>query len=156
MRFLLSLIFVTLPYICLALDIGNDVEIESKTLKVFFDENRAEFLDDIVMKSGDLRIYADKLIVVFKEETIDVAKFSNNVKIKFADQIAKGDMAEYIMSKSSVILSGDVRLLQNSNEIIADKLIYNIKTKQVQLVGKHTDANKKRRVKAKFNSNLKK
>ncbi len=134
-----------------------DIDIESKELEVFINENKAKFTGNVVAKQNDFIVKSDELILFFHKDKMEKVIFLNNVKIHAGNQVAYGDRGEYSQNNPIFKLTGKVHLMQNHHEFRGDIFTYNVKTKEASIstIKDGKVIGKKRRVKAKFNSNLK-
>lgn len=131
-----------------------DIDIESKELKVFTNQNKAKFKGNVIVKQNDFIAHSDELILFFNKDTIKNAIFLNNVKIHAGNQVAYGDRGEYLKNNSVFKLTGNVYLMQENYKIYGDVFTYNTNTKEASISTVKNDKGGKKRVKAKFNSNL--
>ncbi|WP_323733055.1 LptA/OstA family protein [Candidatus Bandiella euplotis] len=141
-----------------AFDLKNgDIDIQADSLKILIDENRAEFIGNAVVKQGLLTVKADKLDLFFQKNQFERITFFQNIKVYMGGQVAQGDMAQYSKNDPIFRLTGNVRLIQNNNEIHGDLFTYNIKTQEAKIkTKKNAITPQKNRVKAKFNFSSKK
>ena len=76
----------------------------------------------IVFNQQKLNFSAD-IAESYKNNNVKIKIFKNNVKIIDKNKILYTDLAEYFQDSSKVILKGSVKMYDNSDSLICDKLI---------------------------------
>jgi len=118
--------------------------IEADELIYLQKENKAIYIGHVVVKRGDLTIYANKL-EVYLSENGDVEKIVaiGNVRIyKAPDKEGRADKAIYSKKDDTIMLIGNALLKQGKNVVEGAKIIYYISKEVTEVKGA-----KKRRVK---------
>ena len=113
---------------------GNRYSIKSE--EAFLDEIKPEI---VYMKNVHAIFYfknSDTLDVfsdegVYNNKSFDM-KFEKNVKAKYQETDLFAEKAEYSNSKSFLVISDEVKINDIKGNLIADKLIFDIKKKKVR------------------------
>jgi len=95
------------------------------------------------VRQGDTRILADTMKIYTGANTgvvsatgdIDRIEAIGNFYYITPDQEVRGEQGIYTQSLDTFTVTGDVILLQGENIVTGDKLIYNLKTEQAQVIG---------------------
>lgn len=126
----------------IALTAGNydnsmPVEVTADTLNVTQAENTAEFIGNAKAVQGDLTLAADKVVVKYnpKQSTIDLVVASGNVVFTNGTEVAEATKAVYRLGTSSVVLTGNVLLLQGPSAISGDNLTLDLITNKGSMRG---------------------
>lgn len=127
---------------------GKSINIKSDKLIGYWQNKTGEFIGNVVLNKEKSTVIADKMTIFLNEKTkqIDKVIANGNVKIKDNLQTCYGDEAIYVVAKSTLLLSGKVKLERAGNEMLGNSLRYNFNNKKADLTS--NDNNKKERVKA--------
>jgi len=118
--------------------------IEADELVYFQKENKAVYKGNVVVKRGDLTIYANKMDI-YMDKNGDVKKIiaTGNVRIyKSPDREGRGNKAIYDKEADTIVLIGNALLKQGKNVVEGDRIIHYISKEITEVKGA-----KKRRVK---------
>jgi lipopolysaccharide export system protein LptA len=107
-------------------------------------ENKAIYKGNVVVKRGDLTIYANRMDVYFnKNGDIEKIVAIGNVRIyKAPNREGRGDKAIYVKATDTITLIGNAYLKQGKNIVEGEKVVYYISKEITEVKGA-----KKRRVK---------
>ncbi len=96
----------------LEIDTGN------KNLYIFY------YKKNVVLIQGNGKIYSDTMKIYYDKinKRIKKADINGNVKIKNRDVICNCDKVKYNFDKQSIIISGNVKILQGSNVFYGSEL----------------------------------
>ena len=119
------------------------------TAKGLFADNKkklAVYKKDVVVKKGDITLYADQVTVrllpseggqkgsagggadVFKGSgKIDTIEAKGSVKIVEQDKTATSDEAVYYSQSDKIVMTGSPRIWQGQNWLTGSKITYNVK-----------------------------
>ena len=104
-------------------DSKEPIEITANQLEFNDESGIATFEGDVLIIQGDLRLTAEFVEVVYSDDRskIDsmIAKF--NVRLTSGPDKAKSDAADYDLSRGSIILTGNVSILQDGNTLVAER-----------------------------------
>lgn len=136
-------------------DSDKPIEINADNLEVDQVKQTAIFSGKVEAVQGDIRLYADKMVVYYRGNQNDKAtpaaspmgtsspsgiskvEVDGNVIIKTLEETAKGNQGVYDVTKSSIRLNGAVTLTQGSNIIQGDALVYNLDTGKSEVNSSH-------------------
>ena len=154
-------------------DTNKPIAINSDSLEVYQQENRAVFAGHVVAVQGDVHLKSDKMTVHYRQsedkkkddkkksdsdgtqgaiERIDV---DGNVFMSTPEETASGDTGVYMVSDKTIDLKDNVVLTRGKNVLKGDHLVYNMETgKSVVTSGQgnapQAPTGKKERVRALF------
>lgn len=135
------------------------VEIMSDSLEILQIENKAIFKGsvhavrgDASMRSQEMHVYYDahKNKIGESESSVSKVEAIKNVSLKTNEEKVTGDLGLFDVNKNEITISGNVILTRGKNVVKGTKLIYNLNTKQSQMVGATAASGKKQRVKGVF------
>lgn len=110
---------------------AQELKIASDELTYYKGEGKSVFYGNVYVKSRDISLYAQKLIVKQSENKVSKIEAFDKIKIVTKDEVAFGD---YCWIKNDIIhIEGNVKMIQNKNEVFGDVFEYNQKTKQAIL-----------------------
>jgi lipopolysaccharide transport protein LptA len=129
----------------------QEVEVKSKKLFVHYGQNMAEYIGGVHIKYNGSDIYCDKALVFYTNQAIDKSKkdkglgssilneikFYGNVLIDSKENKAYSDYGVFTKNNNLVVLEENVRLKDKKGQVMGSRLVYNVKTKKMQLVNKH-------------------
>ncbi|WP_223162479.1 LptA/OstA family protein [Ruegeria intermedia] len=104
------------------------VEVTSETLKVNQEDGSAEFLGNVVVVQGQMRLSADRVLVIYNEDRSGIERLeaSDNVLLVSPPDAAEGDWAEYTIDSGVVVMTGNVLLSQGPSTISGDRMVANL------------------------------
>jgi Uncharacterized protein conserved in bacteria len=108
---------------------SNELKITAENLEVDRENKISVFSGDVYAHNKDIRIWSEKLIVMFDntENEIEQLNAENSVKIIKEEITATGDIGLYYPKSKILNLSGNVEIIENNNYIKCDKLYLDIK-----------------------------
>lgn len=104
--------------------------------------NKIEAEGDVVLEQLESRLYADKVVLWFEDESqMELKKVEGfgNVQIQTPDGIAKGDKGIYLPKQNDIELEGNVSIQKEGNIIYGDKAITNTETKISRMIANETN-----------------
>jgi len=144
---------IKMPFGDLQHDVTQDVEIVSDSFTVSQDKGSAEFLGNVVVGQGALRLSAGKIVVEYDPDNgqengkIDHLIATDNVTLVSGSEAAEADKATYSIADANILLEGNVILTQGKNAISGQKVIIDLNDGSARVEG---------RVKTIFNTGAKK
>ncbi len=104
------------------------VEVTSETLNVNQEDGSAEFIGDVIVIQGEMRLTADRVLVIYNEErsAIERMEATDNVVLVSPPDAAEGDWAEYTIDSGVIEMKGNVLLTQGPSIISGDEMIANL------------------------------
>ncbi|PKL52063.1 MAG: hypothetical protein CVV37_03250 [Nitrospira bacterium HGW-Nitrospira-1] len=127
---IISIFFLLLPIQAGAenrkANIKGPITITSETLTADNKAHAALFEKSVVAKTTDLTIYADKMLVFYKEDSGDVTKIeaTGNVRVLREARIITSKSAVYYADEEKVIFTGEPRAMDGDNVVSGTKIIY--------------------------------
>lgn len=114
------------------------VEVTSETLDVNQEDGSAEFKGNVVVIQGDMRLSADRVLVIYNEEksAIERVEATGDVVLVSGPDEAEADKADYTIESGVIVLTGNALLNQGPNTISSDKVTVNLATGTAQMVGR--------------------
>ena len=123
----------------------NRTKLEADEIIIYKNKDEIKLNGNVVVNSGDVNLYADKMTVYFQEKKgkNDITKIigSGNILLKNENINANSDNFSYEPSKSIITMYNNVTLKERDSTVYSDKLIYNT------ITGNVTINSKKERVK---------
>lgn len=114
------------------------VEVTAESLEVDQQSGRAEYIGNVVVGQGEMRLSADRLLVVYKADAgaIDRLEATGDVILVNGPDAAEAERAEYSIDSGVIVMSGDVLLTQGQNALTSDKMTVNLTTGTAQMAGR--------------------
>lgn len=114
------------------------VEVTSETLKVNQEDGSAEFLGNVVVVQGQMRLSADRVLVIYNEDRSGIERLeaSDNVLLVNPPDAAEGDWAEYTIDSGVVVMTGNVLLSQGPSTISGDRMVANLTDGTATMTGR--------------------
>ncbi len=146
MRRIVSIFLLTISLIFVSFAKSSNIPtmIEADELIYSQKENKAIYKGNVVVKRGDLTIYANRMDVYFnKEGDIEKIVATGNVRIyKAPNREGRGEKAIYVKATDTLTLIGNAYLKQGKNIVEGEKVVYYISKEITEVKGA-----KKKRVK---------
>lgn len=118
-------------------DQSAPVEISADALNVDQTGGTAEFLGNVVIGQGDLKMAAQSVRVIYGDNSrIARLKASGNVTLATLTEAIEAEAADYDLDRGMLLLSGDVLFTQNGTALSANRMSINLNTGQGQLDGR--------------------
>jgi lipopolysaccharide export system protein LptA len=107
-------------------NVKGPITITSESLTADNKAHTALFEKNVIAKTTNLTIYADKMLVFYKEDGGDVTKIeaTGNVKVLRESRIITSKSATYYAEEEKVVFSGDPRALDGDNVVSGTKITY--------------------------------
>ena len=123
----------------LVTDRTEPIEFNSERLIFNQEKNLAELFDEVKITQGQTTLSADYVKAIYsKDSSLDTVHAKGNIKLKSDQDIAQADEAIYSLSNNSISLTGNAKLIQGKNNIMANQILINTKTGLTQLLGSVT------------------
>ena len=104
-------------------DSKEPIEITADQL-VFNDETGlATFEGNVLIIQGDLQLIAEFVEVTYSDDRSEIESMSakDNVRLTSGPDKATSDAADYNLSRGSIILTGNVSILQDGNTLVSER-----------------------------------
>lgn len=114
------------------------VEVTSETLNVNQQDGSAEFVGNVVVVQGEMRLTAERVLVIYNQErsAIDRLEANENVVLVSPPDAAEGDWAEYTIDSGVIVMRGNVLLTQGPSVISGDQMNANLTTGTATMTGR--------------------
>ncbi len=114
------------------------VEVTSETLNVNQQDGTAEFVGNVVVVQGEMRLTAERVLVIYNQErsAIDRLEATENVVLVSPPDAAEGDWAEYTIDSGVIVMRGNVLLTQGPSIISGDQMNANLTTGTATMTGR--------------------
>ena len=147
--FISGMFFLLFPLITLAenaslafggKDVAADapIEITSESLEVNQSDGTVVFSGDVLITQGALRLSAAKVLVSYDNDTSMIATInaSDGVVLVSGAEAAEADGAEYDVLSRTVLMSGNVLLMQGNFALSAQQMRIDLEDGSAQMIGR--------------------
>tara|TARA_B100001029_G_C15046375_1_gene447444 strand:+ start:540 stop:959 length:420 start_codon:yes stop_codon:yes gene_type:complete len=108
----------------------SELKIISNSLKIDMEKKVSTFVGDVYANNTDVKLWSQEMIVNLEKETdeIDEILAKGNIKMIILNRGSEiyGDNARYFVNDDSIIITGNVLVKENGNEITGEKLIVDL------------------------------
>ncbi|AJE03004.1 lipopolysaccharide transport periplasmic protein LptA [Geobacter pickeringii] len=113
------------------------ITIKSNELSTDSKSRTATFTGKVTARQGDLTIYADRLVVHYKQEGGDVDRVDaiGNVRIVQGDRLATAREGVYLSAEQKIVLSGDPKVFQGENTVSGKVITYFVNEEKSVVTG---------------------
>ena len=123
----------------LVTDRTEPIEFKSERLIFNQEKNLAELFDEVKITQGKTILSAEYVKAIYsKDSSLETVYAKGNIELKSDQDIAQADEAIYSFSNNSISLTGNAKLIQGKNNIMANQILINTKTGLTQLLGSVT------------------
>lgn len=114
------------------------VEVTSETLNVNQEDGSAEFLGNVIVVQGEMRLSAGRVLVIYNQDRSGIERMeaSENVVLVSPPDAAEGDWAEYTINSGVIVMKGNVLLTQGPSTISGDQMIANLTSGTATMSGR--------------------
>ncbi|WP_425046893.1 LptA/OstA family protein [Primorskyibacter sp. S87] len=114
------------------------VEVTSDTLDVNQADGSAEFLGNVLVAQGEMRLSAKRVLVVYNEQKSGIERMeaTGDVVLVNGPDAAEADRADYSIDTGVIVMTGNVLLTQGANALTSNKMTVNLTTGTAQMVGR--------------------
>lgn len=121
----------------IASDRNKPIQFTSDSLIFNQKKNIAELFDKVEITQGESILSAEHVKVIYSKTDNKLEKIfaGINVVFKSGNDIAKAENAIYSFLEDTISLSGNAKLFQGPNSILADQILINTKTGLTQMLG---------------------
>jgi len=121
----------------------DGINIVSNELNVDMDQRTSTFTGDVYANDENLKIWSEKMIIIFKTDKDEIKEIlaSGNVKIIRLSKGSEiyGDIANYFLEDEIIIVTGNVLVKENNNQVSGSKLTVDLKSSSSIMVGSDLD-----------------
>ncbi|SIT85282.1 LptA/OstA family protein [Pontibaca methylaminivorans] len=114
------------------------IEVTADTLDVSQQDGRAEYAGNVLVGQGEMRMAAERLLVIYDEEKRAIARLEarGGVTLVNGPDAAEAEAADYDVASGQVELTGDVLLTQGPNAISAERMSLDLEKGTARLTGR--------------------
>ena len=114
------------------------VEVTSETLNVNQEDGSAEFLGDVIVVQGEMRLTAERVLVIYNQERSGIERLeaTDNVVLVNPPDAVEGDRVEYSIDTGVIQMRGNVLLTQGLSIISGDQMIANLTSGTATMSGR--------------------
>lgn len=121
----------------------DGINIVSNELNVDMDQRTSTFTGDVYANDENLKVWSDKMIIILKTDKDEIKEIlaSGNVKIIRLSKGSEiyGDIANYFLEDEIIIVTGNVLVKENNNQVSGSKLTVDLKSSSSIMVGSDLD-----------------
>ena len=119
-------------------DTSLPVEVTSESLDVNQSDGSAEFVGDVVIIQGVMKLSADRVKVNYSETAgaITTMEAKGNVILVNGPDAAEADEAEYSVETGMVVMIGNVLMTQGPNALAAERADINLVDGSARMAGR--------------------
>tara|TARA_B100000676_G_scaffold207392_1_gene203567 strand:- start:647 stop:1153 length:507 start_codon:yes stop_codon:yes gene_type:complete len=123
----------------LVTDRTEPIEFNSERLIFNQEKNLAELFDRVKITQGRTILSAKYVKAIYsKYSSLETVYAEGNVELKSDQDIARADEAIYSLTNNSISLTGNAKLIQGENHLMANQILINTETGLTQLLGSVT------------------
>ena len=106
----------------------DTIRISSEKLNVYRDSNISVFSGNVYAEDDNIKLWSEKISIFYDETSKSIYEIiaENNVKIIVNDVTAYGNFSKYQVDNESLLLDGDVVVIEKDNKIQGDQLILDL------------------------------
>mgnify|MGYP005992730113 CR=1 FL=1 len=114
------------------------VEVTADTLDVNQENGSAEFLGNVLVGQGEMRLSAKRVLVIYNQEASGIERMeaTGDVVLVSGPDAAQSQRADYTIESGVIVMTGDVLLTQGENALTSNKMTVNLITGTAQMVGR--------------------
>ncbi|MEE9387844.1 MAG: lipopolysaccharide transport periplasmic protein LptA [Paracoccaceae bacterium] len=123
-------------------DASQPIEISADQLSIDQSDGSAQFVGNVLIGQGDLRLSAGKVLVQYaasaNEATGNISRLmaSGGVTLTSGSEAAEAESAEYSLETSVITMIGNVILTQGRNALSAQRMVIDLKTGRATMAGR--------------------
>lgn len=108
----------------------SQINIVSDKLNTDMNERRSIFTGNVYAYNKELQVWSDEMTINLKKNKDEIKEIlaSGNVKIirLIEGSIIHGDMADYSLEQKIIVITGNVTVIENGNQVSGNKLIVDL------------------------------
>lgn len=114
------------------------VEVTSDALDVNQADGSAEFLGNVVIVQGVMKLSADRVLVIYKQDQSGIERLEalGNVILVNGPDAAEAEKAEYSIDSGTIVMTGNVLLAQAGGTLASNSLVVNLTSGTAQMSGR--------------------
>lgn len=114
------------------------VEVTADTLEISQTDGSAQFIGNVLVVQGVMRLSADKVLVIYKPEQkgIDRLEAIGNVILVNGPDAAEAQHAEYTIDSGTIVMNGNVLLSQGNSTLASNQMVVNLNDGTAHMSGR--------------------
>lgn len=114
------------------------VEVTADNLDVNQANGSAEFIGNVLVGQGEMRLSANRVLVVYNQDAggIDRLEATGDVVLVSGPDAAEAQRADYTIDTGVVVMTGDVLLTQGPNALTSERMVVNLTDGTAQMTGR--------------------
>lgn len=114
------------------------VEVTADSLDVNQADGSAEFIGNVLVGQGEMRLSAQRVLVIYKSEAGGIQRLEakGDVVLVNGSDAAEADRADYSIDSGVIVMTGDVLLTQGANALSSDRMTINLTSGTAQMTGR--------------------
>jgi len=114
------------------------VEVTADSLDVNQADGSAEFIGNVLVGQGEMRLSAQKVLVIYNQEASGIERMlaTGDVVLVNGPDAAEADQAEYTIESGIILMTGNVLLTQGQHALTSDRMTVNLTTGTANMVGR--------------------
>ncbi|MFK7752582.1 MAG: lipopolysaccharide transport periplasmic protein LptA [Sedimentitalea sp.] len=114
------------------------VEVSADSLDVNQADGSAEFVGNVVVGQGEMRLSAQRVLVIYSESSSQIERMeaTGDVILVSGPDAAEAQRADYSITTGVIVMTGNVLLSQGNNALTSDKMTVNLTSGSAQMVGR--------------------
>ncbi len=130
---------------------NGPISINSDKAIYLQNENKIKFLGNVYVEGKDFKLYCDNLELILNKGVSQKNRIKND-KSSIKEMIATGNVhiilqgkeafckkAQYNLLDQYIVLTGEVKLIQDKNKIMGDRLIIDLKNNKSEIFSNSTN-----------------
>ena len=124
-----NILISSLCFLFISIANAKQIKITSDKLEIIRTENISIFSGKVYALEDNLEIWSEKLIVTSSEDEKEIKEINayGNVKILREELSINGNEAKYSPNKNTLVVFGEVKVMQSKNIILCDKIVVDLK-----------------------------
>ena len=114
------------------------VEVTADTLDVNQADGSAEFIGNVLVGQGEMRLSAQKVRVIYNQEAGGIQHLlaTGDVVLINGPDAAEADRADYTIDSGVIVMTGNVLLTQGQNALTSEKMTVNLTDGTANMIGR--------------------
>lgn len=119
-------------------DASLPVEVTADRLDVNQTDGTAVFSDNVLIVQGDMRLSAERVLVVYSADTQSIAKLeaSGGVLLVSGEDAAEAERADYSIDDATIVMTGSVLVSQGPSAISAERMSIRLDAGTAEMTGR--------------------
>ena len=122
----------------------SGINIVSNKLNVEMNKRKSIFTGDVYAYNESLKVWSDEMTIKLKTEKDEIKEILANGNVKIIRLIEGseiyGNAANYSLEEETIIITGNVVVIENGNQVSGNELVVDLKSSSSIMVG--SDSNR--------------